>query len=128
MTDTTDMIPTLRDLANTLATQDRTTAPLYEGTRVQLFDALVTHADALTQVSGTKISADADAAVHLVCIAHDAGLAAMVGLLEILRERGTLTNEAARALAPEDIERMYEAIVGPAVDSLERDLREIPGR
>ena len=39
--------------------------------------------------------------------AHEAGLPVMVGLLEVLRDRGQLSNEQAERLTVDDMEEMW---------------------
>lgn len=63
---------------------------------------------------------DEFAKIQTVCA--EAGLDVMGQVMSILCQRDGLPVESLAALTPSDMERLYENIIGPAIDDVETEL------
>ncbi len=59
---------------------------------------------------------------HLAEICKDAGLGVMAGLFDVIVDREEVSDDTLLALDESDVTELYEAIVGPAVDRMQRRL------
>lgn len=66
-----------------------------------------------------------EATQHVAAVCKEAGLGVMLAVFEVVDDREDVSVEALMSLTAEDVTRMYETLIAPAIDRVEDELLDV---